>query len=404
MRTTFFFFLMLISVAASAQSTVQITPVSATYTTAPTIQFKVDWTNQTTDIHRNKVWIFVDFQPVISPTQKGNWQPATITGTVQKTAGTVSEQSNRGFFLEGTITNFSAIVTVQLSNTGTQFSWCAYASDCPPNIGDYDNGTYTLRGTPPFTLKDASGVTQPVPNKTIAQSALTITPITITDATGCQGYFCKYLGRDLYIDDTHKCDLRTGGAQNWEAWIKDTRDNEYYRIVYMPDNQWWLAQNVKLASYNSSTVGYAISGCTKEECGRHYTWAQVYASYAGGTSGSSGNVQGICPSGWLLPVRATFSTLANSIGNASEACAALRAMNANCTPRNNTYGWSSITGVVNGSIYKTYQNWYTNDEGGEDGFGIDSITIGGGFSCNQWCITNLGETNNTAVVRCFRQL
>jgi hypothetical protein len=73
----------------------------------------VSWTNQSTDNHRNKVWLFVDFQPIISPTQKGNWQPATITGTVRKTAGTVSAQSNRGFFLEGTTTNFSSTVTIQ---------------------------------------------------------------------------------------------------------------------------------------------------------------------------------------------------------------------------------------------------------------------------------------------------
>ena len=133
MRTKIFLFAMLASVAVSAQTTVQIMPVSATYTTTPTIQFKVSWTNQSTDNHRNKVWIFVDFQSVISPTQKGNWQPATITETVQKTAGTVSEQSNRGFFLEGTTTNFSSTVTVQLSNTNASFNWCAYGSDYPPN-------------------------------------------------------------------------------------------------------------------------------------------------------------------------------------------------------------------------------------------------------------------------------
>ena len=247
MRTKFFIFAMLASVAASAQSTVQITPISATYTTTPTIQFKVSWTNQSTDNYRNKVWLFVDFQTVISPTQKGNWQPATITGTVQKTAGTVSEQSNRGFFLEGTTTNFSSTVTVQLSNTGTPFNWCAYASDCPPNIGDYDNGTYTLRGTPPFTLKDASGVTQTVPDKTIAQSSLTVTPITMTDATGCPGYFCKYIGRDLYIDNTHKCDLRTSGAQNWEAYIQDSRDNQIYRITQFSDGSWWFAEDLATA-------------------------------------------------------------------------------------------------------------------------------------------------------------
>jgi uncharacterized protein (TIGR02145 family) len=377
-------------------------PVSATYTTTPTIQFKVSWTSQTTDIHRNKVWLFVDFQPVISPTQKGNWQPATITGTVQKTAGTVSEQSNRGFFLEGTTTDFSSTVTVQLSNTGTQFNWCAYASDCPPNIGDYNNGTYTLRGTPPFTLKDAAGATQTVPDKTIAQSSLTVTPMTMTDATGCPGYFCKYIGRDLYVDATHKCDLRASGAQNWEAWIKDSRDEELYRIVYMPDNQWWLAQNVKLASYGGSTIGSTISGCTKDECGRYYTWAQVYASYANGSSGSSGNVQGICPPGWLLPIRATFSTLANSIGDASAACTALRALNSSCPPRNNTYGWASAFGICNGTITASESAWYTNDAGREDGW-VNGISSSFVRNCNAWNIVDNGE-NQAAVVRCFRKL
>jgi hypothetical protein len=244
MKKHFLAFAMLISVAASAQSTVQIMPISATYTTTPAIQFKVSWTNQSTDNHRNKVWIFVDFQPVISPTQKEYWQPATITGIVQKTAGTISEQSNRGFFIEGTTTNFSSTVTVQLSNTGTAFNWCAYASDCPPNIGDYNNGIYTLRGTPPFTLQDASGATQTVPDKTIAQSALEITPVTMTDAIGCPGYFCKYIGRDLYIDATHKCDLRATGAKNWEAYIKDSRDNQIYHITQFSDNSWWFADDL----------------------------------------------------------------------------------------------------------------------------------------------------------------
>jgi uncharacterized protein (TIGR02145 family) len=348
------------------------------------------------------VWLFVDFQPVISPTQKGNWQPATITGTVQKTAGTVSEQSNRGFFLEGTTTDFSSTVTVQLSNTGTQFNWCAYASDCPPNIGDYDNGTYTLRGAPPFTLKDANSATQTIPDKTIVQSSLTITPMTMTDATGCPGYFCKYIGRDLYVDATHKCDLRTSGAQNWEAYIQDSRDSKLYRIVLMPDNKWWLAQNVKLASYNGSTVGTAISGCTEEECGRAYSPAQAYGSW-GGSTGETGNVQGVCPSGWLLPIRATFATLANSIGNASAACAALRPLNSTCTPKNNSYGWASLKGVTNGNVSTTFPYWYTNDAGREDGFSMDAGTNSCTPVCDQWCNTNDGEISY-GVVRCFRQL
>ncbi|MDR0582539.1 MAG: hypothetical protein LBG31_06220 [Prevotellaceae bacterium] len=398
MKKLFFLFAILASVAASAQSTVQITPVSATYTTTPTIQFKVSWTNQSTDNHRNKVWIFVDFQPVISPTQKGNWQPATITGTVQKTAGTVSEQSNRGFFLEGTATNFSATVTVQLSNTGAQFNWCAYASDCPPNIGDYNNGTYTLRGTPPFTLKDASGVTQPVPDKTIAQSALTITPVTMTDATGCPGYFCKYIGRDLYIDATHLCQQRTSGAQNWEAWIKDTRDAELYRIVFMPDNKWWLAQNVKYAK-----VGSAISGCTKDECGRCYTWAQAYASYDSDTYGSSGTVQGICPFGWLLPVSSNYEAIISAIGSIANTLAALRSLNATCTPIHDTYGFATVKEVCDGSSTRGTMCWYTNDTNRDNGCVLDWNSATDKKYCGKMFV-NLGHGGNTAHIRCFRQL
>ncbi|MDR1405607.1 MAG: hypothetical protein LBI89_00195 [Prevotellaceae bacterium] len=167
-------------------------------------------------------------------------------------------------------------------------------------------------------------------------------------------------------------------------------------IVYMPDNKWWLAQNVKYAG-----VGSAISGCTEDECGRRYTWAQVYASYAGGTNGSSGNVQGICPPGWLLPVRATCSTLAVAIGSAAAVCSSLRPYNSFCSPVNDTYGFASVFGVVNGAI-ASVPAWYTNDAGREDGFNVDYGTAGN--TCNSYQTSNVGESGNPAVVRCFRQL
>jgi hypothetical protein len=187
MKTIFSLFAMLASITASAQSTVQITPISATYTSASTIQFKVNWTSQTAMNHRNKVWVFVDFQPVISPTQKGSWQPATITGTVQRTAGTISEQSNRGFYLEGTTTNFSSTVTVQLSNISTaKFNWCAYGSDFPPNAVENGSGGYTLKGSPPFIITTTTGT---FPENTNSFSGGTITAL--TDATGCPGVLCS---------------------------------------------------------------------------------------------------------------------------------------------------------------------------------------------------------------------
>ncbi|MDR2802654.1 MAG: hypothetical protein LBB31_05490, partial [Prevotellaceae bacterium] len=183
----------------------------------------------------------------------------------------------------------------------------------------------------------------------------------------------------------------------WEAWIKDTRDSEYYRIVLMPDNKWWLAQNVKLASYGGSSVGAAISGCTKDECGRRYTCAQVYAS-----SASTGTVQGICPSGWLLPIRATYNTLASAIGNMATVCASLRTYDSSCSPISDSYGWSSRVGICNGGKCP-YPAWYTNDAGREDGFIIDINAATNTKICNNYVVNAVGE-NEYPVVRCFRQL
>ncbi|MDR1405907.1 MAG: hypothetical protein LBI89_01710 [Prevotellaceae bacterium] len=405
MKKIFFSFAMLASVAASAQVT-NVEPVGANYV-AKTVSFRVRWSAASRDAtHLSKVWVWVDCIAVNSNnTTSGNsWERALVSGTPTANAGTPSREAgnDKGFWLQGNAGSYSATVTVQLNIAAGKFNWCAYASDFPPNV-TATNGTYTFRGTPPFTLIASSGTaTQTVPGKTLAASALTVTPVTIKDRTECPGVFCPYTGIDLYIDATNPCRVRPGGAKNWEAWIKDTRDNGYYRIVYMPDNKWWLAQNVKLASYNSTEVGVAISGCNAEECGRAYSWEQVYASYAGGTSGSSGNVQGICPPGWSLPLRATFSTLATSIGSAAVVCSSLRALDSNCSPVNDTYGFASAKGVVNGAVNYPGSYWYTNDDGREDGFGIDCNR--GQAVCNAQTLNNPGDSGTRGAVRCYRQL
>ncbi|MDR3134204.1 MAG: hypothetical protein LBU42_09360 [Prevotellaceae bacterium] len=415
MKKIFFLFAMLASVAASAQSTVQITPLSATYTATPTIQFEVRWTNQSTDNHRNKVWIFIDFQPVISPTQKGNWQPATITGTVQKTAGTLSGQTDRGFFLEGITTNFSSTLTVQISNTGAPFNWCAYGSDYPPNVR-LENEVYTFKGTIDFIV---SSHAQPVATTTIAKASLTVnSSSTFTDATGCPGIgslYCPYTGNDLYMDATHLCQQRAGGAQNWEAYIKDDRDDKLYRIVAMPDNNWWLAQNVKLASYNGSTVGAAISGCSEDDCGRAYPINQVWIA-RGGSSGSTGNVQGVCPPGWLLPTLADWTTFKNNLGSTdAQRAERIRALNSNCSPRTDYFGWSDPQMICNGIAQPAGSNWYMNTDCNHrtSGILIDHLAAhnncshcqGCGAVCLDWCHSTGsggGSSGAIATVRCFR--
>ncbi|MDR3133527.1 MAG: hypothetical protein LBU42_05825, partial [Prevotellaceae bacterium] len=266
----------------------------------------------------------------------------------------------------------------------------------PPNV-TANNGIYTLHGTPPFTLTASDGTTQTVAGTTLTASALTITPITIRDKTECPGVFCPYQGSDLYIDATHFCQQRTSGAKNWEAWIKDIRDNKLYRIVKMPDNKWWLAQNVKYAG-----KGYDPVGCTEDECGRAYPANDVH----GGST--LGNVQGICPAGWLLPVNNDWTTLINSIGGETAAVLAFRIANSPCGTATNPYGFANIHGVcfnnVIGDVNDAVSQWYSWN-------GTKKITIvtEGIYNCSTCSGTILYQSETLqdaryARVRCFRQL
>ncbi|MDR2358402.1 MAG: hypothetical protein LBD87_01200 [Prevotellaceae bacterium] len=280
MRTKIFFlFAMLASVAASAQVT-NVEPVGANYANK-TVSFRVWWDAGSRDTtHLSKVWVWVDYITVNSNnTTSGNtWTRATV-GTISPATGVSYDGSNRnGFWLEGNVsTDYSATLTVSLTNVPAKFNWCAYVSDYPPNV-TAANGTYTFKGTPPFTLIATDGATQPVTGKTLAVSALTITPTTIKDKTECPGVFCIYSGSDLYMDATHLCQQRTTGAQNWEAYIQDTRDNQIYRITQFSDGSWWFADD------------FNINENVKATCdGKRYYSTKNNPS---------------CPTDWMLPTTA----------------------------------------------------------------------------------------------------
>jgi uncharacterized protein (TIGR02145 family) len=224
----------------------------------------------------------------------------------------------------------------------------------------------------------------------------------------------------LYIDATHKCGLRTSGAQNWEAWIKDTRDNELYRIVLMPDTKWWLAQNVKLASYNGSTVGMvACSGCNKDECGRSYLQTEVIAA-RGGTGGSGANIQGVCPPDWVLPLRSDminfFNTIQPTISWNTHTATSIEGVicyapnlimlltksDNRCGTAQDYYGWATLKpcwdsregceGFMTGLTSGSYENYILNNMAGTYN------------DCGYVTIFNTTITYYKGAVRCFRQL
>ncbi|MDR2359043.1 MAG: hypothetical protein LBD87_04495, partial [Prevotellaceae bacterium] len=297
-------------------------------------------------------------------------------------------------------TNPGSTVTATLSNAPAgKFNWCVYGSDYPPNAVMNGN-SYTLKGTPPFKLIASNGTTtQTINGKTIAIAAITVTPATITDATGYPGLWCPYTGSDLYMDASHLCRQRTSGARNWEAYIRDSRDREIYRIVLMPDGKWWLAQNVKYAG-----TGYTISfsGCTPEICGRHYDSEQFNKAY-GGTSGWGANKQGVCPNQWVLPIKSDWNTLFTSISTtASVVCERLRSATCTCTPRTDYYGWANKMRVGYGNYAQVNCHWWENTT--QHCFvRIDHISNTGNV-CSTYEMPCLTDQSYRIAVRCFRQL
>ncbi|MDR3133893.1 MAG: hypothetical protein LBU42_07715 [Prevotellaceae bacterium] len=201
MKKIIFLFAMLAGIAASAQRTTPVTiaNIQVDYLQT-TVTFDLSWTGSDAS-HRNEVWVFVDIQPVTGANILGSWSPATLVPnatTVIAISGnqyssltyTPVNDNTRGVWVKGTAANststFKATVKVTLdSSTPAAFNACAYATDYPPNAASYSNGTYTLKGTPPFTV---------IGNGTIQNSNQYVgTCITLTDATGCPGG----VGRDV---------------------------------------------------------------------------------------------------------------------------------------------------------------------------------------------------------------
>jgi hypothetical protein len=157
---------------ALAQSTVTVTPIGTDYG-EHTVTFLVKWTGAA---HNNRVWVWVDYCPVVGVAQASPLSRASI-GAVTITASdgsvTTSTGNSRGFF----VAQNPATVTATLLDASGQFNWCAYGSGDPPKAVVRAEGGYTLQGAPPFTI-----------NETITENTKTFGAGTciesITDLTG----------------------------------------------------------------------------------------------------------------------------------------------------------------------------------------------------------------------------
>ena len=150
--------------------------------------------------------------------------------------------------------------------------------------------------------------------------------------------------------------------------MTDSRDGQTYRTLYIAGHT-WMAENLNFADVSKLPILDGNSYCyddDPDECavsGRLYSREAALndsrcTCYNGTCPTMSGNVQGVCPSGWHIPSKSEAEQLVNSVGN----------LYAN--KLNSTYGWETgykgenSTGMsfVGSGVYRR-QTGYTTFEG-----------------------------------------
>ena len=104
--------------------------------------------------------------------------------------------------------------------------------------------------------------------------------------------------------------------------LKDLRDGNVYKTVKIGD-QVWMAENLNFETDSSFCYSDSAYFCAMH--GRLYKWAAAVGKsesecgYGNTCSLPSGDVQGVCPSGWHLPSKAEFESLIATVGEDSTA-------------------------------------------------------------------------------------
>jgi uncharacterized protein (TIGR02145 family) len=163
--------------------------------------------------------------------------------------------------------------------------------------------------------------------------------------------------------DTVRLEFRLSTACNGVSSITDSRDGQVYPIVGI-GTQCWMAKNLNVGTMIPTANGdqtnnqviekYCFSDqltyCTTY--GGLYQWAEAVQYQNGASNLTSptptftGNVRGICPTGWHLPSDAEWTTLTNALGGSSVAGMALKTVNNGSG--NNSSGFNALQGGSRG--------------------------------------------------------
>jgi uncharacterized protein (TIGR02145 family) len=320
-----------------------------------TVTFNVSWNNNQPEdfLWSDSVWVFVDYN------HAGRMERLPVTSATA-TAGTVTkiQGNDKGVWVIGNARSagsFSA--TVQLyTATADLHGVCAYASNYPP-VGKYtETNKISFTGTPPYDLvltSAGSGTYTYSINDSYYHLHEGETFKSFSDKTGAPGTIiikCHELGATgVTFAKFNPCVAPYGSTYT----LTDDRDQKTYKVKYMPDNRWWMVQDLafgekcektswqKLTTAgNITNNGTYYGDCVKKSYGgAGYTYngtaAMNYgvtpATYTcsgtsnGATSGAPATCIGICPAGWHLPTieewQAWYTAMTSYSGCTQTSCA-----------------------------------------------------------------------------------
>jgi hypothetical protein len=393
---------------ASAQVSVEL--IGKTSTVPPQVSFTVSWGAKAPD--DNKIWVLAQ----VSTSGIGSEERALITDVIAIGATASTVTGRRGFWLETSGDNGSATVTATLELGVERFNWCVYAFDYPPNAVSQPDGSYQLRGTPPFTI-----------NGDITEHSNTFGPGTcitsITDATNNpEGRIIPLYSVSAgaindasvttfegYAPATNPANVTaaSGGDENityeWRRTgtssktlansnssgynISDDPTNydtpgTYYFTRYAMDGsckttftpsggqyELWVilippgAGTQTWSTCSSSQIWsepVRIATCDQESFTmsttnpycRSYIWNNIKYYYYNWTYMNT-NKNTMCPSPWRVPTVADFTALINCLGTSSQ--------NGKYYPENSTWG-GALAGAVDDDVkgFGTGYYWASN--------------------------------------------
>ncbi len=131
----------------------------------------------------------------------------------------------------------------------------------------------------------------------------------------------KYDPEAIAATTSSSSDAKSSSSWNVVIGIMaDSRDGQIYKTVTI-GSQTWMAQNLNYESENSWCGGG--SGKNEGDCskyGRSYTWAAAVGKtedacgYGYDCYSLSGDIQGVCPTGWHLPSLLEWEILFTAVG------------------------------------------------------------------------------------------